>query len=242
MLLSTNTTQKNLFLKENERNERESRTLEKNPLEEIMKLISALRIFHVGGFDYNISVAKYAGTLQFFGTRTSTISKQSIFSKEYFLDSQKIKEFLVFWKKFYHTNYLNFKPNGIATRRYSSGFEKTNQEDILIDMLIAFEALFFKQGESGELTHKISVRISKFLEEDFETRKTLYKHIKQIYHIRSSIVHGDSPSFDKTEFKDIFEMNRKIITLLQDSLKRFIEMKIDSQKKHEQMITDLDLK
>ncbi|MGY5147601.1 MAG: hypothetical protein ACW9W4_06355 [Candidatus Nitrosopumilus sp. bin_7KS] len=215
---------------------------EKNPLEEILKLISALRIFHRGGFDYNIAVSKHAGTLQFFGTSTSTISKQRVFSREYFLDSQKIGKFLIFWKKFYHTNYLNFKPNGIASRRYSSGFEKTNQEDILIDMLIAFEALFFKQGESGEITHKISVRISKFLEIDFDARKTLFRHVKQIYHIRSAIVHGDSPSFEKTDFRDIFEMNQKITDLLQKSLKKFIENNIDSQEKHEKLITDLDLK
>ena len=70
----------------------------------------------------------------------------------------------------------------------------------------------------------------------------MFRHIKQIYHIRSAIVHGDTPSFEKIDFTDIYEINEKTNNLLRKSLKIFIENEIDSKDKHNQIITKLDLK
>ena len=44
----------------------------------------------------------------------------------------------------------------------------------------------------------MSERISKFLEKDFEERKTLYKTVKKIYEIRSKVVHGATYKAQKT--------------------------------------------
>lgn len=53
----------------------------------------------------------------------------------------------------------------------------------------ALEALF-SNGENTELSHKLSERISKFLESQAEQRKALYRIVKRVYDIRSKVVHG----------------------------------------------------
>ena len=62
----------------------------------------------------------------------------------------------------------------------------------------ALETLF-SNGDNTELSHRLSERISKFLETDLEKRKTLYKTIKKIYEIRSKVVHGATYKAQKTE-------------------------------------------
>lgn len=62
----------------------------------------------------------------------------------------------------------------------------------------ALETLF-ANGDTTELSHKLSERISKYLESDLEKRIVLYKNIKKIYDLRSKIVHGSIYKSNKVE-------------------------------------------
>lgn len=62
----------------------------------------------------------------------------------------------------------------------------------------ALETLF-SNGDNTELSHKLSERISKFLEAELESRKSLYKAVKKIYEIRSKVVHGASYKSQKAD-------------------------------------------
>jgi hypothetical protein len=76
----------------------------------------------------------------------------------------------------------------IALTRFGHAYERNTPEDSLIDLLIAFESIFCE--DAGELTHKLSTRVARFLEHDQQKRERLRYNIKAAYTVRSKVVHG----------------------------------------------------
>ena len=217
------------------------RKRQKDPYQEVAKLIAALRLFKSGYFQYKIGITKTALVVPFLGVSIMQIPRVSGYGGNYILEQNEVGEFQKFWKNLSEKNFLNFKPNGIAVRRFSSAVEKFDKEDQVIDFLIGFEALFFKHGETAEQTHKISVRVARLLKSDFEERKKLFKEMQDIYKIRSKIVHGDEPSFNKSDFNNLYEVESRASDLLRQSIKIFLNKEIDSREKQNSFITKLDL-
>lgn len=82
------------------------------------------------------------------------------------------------------------KPKNLenAVKRFNYGLQSLNFEDMAIDFMIALESLF---GSSDEITHKISIRIAMlFGQNEFDT-ECLRHLVKNLYNLRSKIVHGD---------------------------------------------------
>ncbi len=48
----------------------------------------------------------------------------------------------------------------------------------------------FANGDTSELSHRLSERVSKFLRENLRERIELYKTLKKLYNLRSKVVHG----------------------------------------------------
>ena len=77
---------------------------------------------------------------------------------------------------------------------------KTPEEPIdkIIDLGIAFEALYVSDGGSGEIRFKFSIRAAWYLGKNEKCRKTLMKEFQEIYDWRSTIVHtGKLPNKTK---------------------------------------------
>jgi hypothetical protein len=90
----------------------------------------------------------------------------------------------------------------IALRRLSFGIERTNLEDKLIDYMIGLESLFLP-GDHIELSFKLAMRIAFILYTDPNQRKTEYDFIRQMYEIRSDIVHGEQYKLNAQQVTDI---------------------------------------
>lgn len=217
------------------------RTRQKDPHGEVAKLISAMRLFKPGYFQYKIGITNYALDVPILGSMITHILRVSGYRGSYAIQQNEVGGFQEFWTNLYGKNFLNFKPNGIAVRRFSSAVEKFDKEDQVIDFLIGFEALFFKHGETAEQTHKISVRVARLLESNFEERKKMFKEMQDIYRIRSMIVHGDEPSFNKSDFENLHDVTSRASDLLRKSIKTFLDKGIYSQDKHHSFLTKLDL-
>ena len=70
--------------------------------------------------------------------------------------------------------------------------------DQIIDLGIAFEALYVSDGGSGEIRFKFSIRAAWYLGKNEKCRKTLMKEFQEIYDWRSTIVHtGKLPNKTK---------------------------------------------
>ena len=75
-----------------------------------------------------------------------------------------------------------------ALRYYNFAKERETNEDKLIDYMIVFEALYLK--ENIELEYRLSNRVAALLGEDEQKRREISSNIKDLYNLRSNLVHG----------------------------------------------------
>ena len=80
----------------------------------------------------------------------------------------------------------------------------------------AFECLF--ADDNKELSHKLSERIAYFLESEPEKRKDMFKFIKEVYGLRSAVIHGDIIS--NTQKKNLTDMSIKCDDILRRVFKK----------------------
>jgi hypothetical protein len=78
------------------------------------------------------------------------------------------------------------------------------------------------------LSEKLSRRVARLLEDDFENRKKLYRTMKDFYNKRSKVVHGIDTEISSEYVNKIQEVLRKSIKkILQGILTRHHEDIID---------------
>ena len=87
-----------------------------------------------------------------------------------------------------HPNLL--KSLGIATKRYFYVLNKRDPEDQIIDFCIFLESLLLKGSERMELTERLCRRAAFLISPNDETWYEQTRQFKNIYNIRSRIVHG----------------------------------------------------
>ncbi len=75
-----------------------------------------------------------------------------------------------------------------AINRFNAAHGRESQEDTLIDLWIALEALF--SPSDGELTHRIAMRAAYFLGSSPDERSETYKKLVESYKLRNVVVHG----------------------------------------------------
>ena len=93
----------------------------------------------------------------------------------------------------------------IASERWRKSKTSQTFEDTIIDLAIAFEALYLSKGNKEQLSLSLRLRAAWFLGKDRKHRKQLYEVIKELYKCRSTVVHGG-------EFK------KKIVTIDDDAI------------------------
>lgn len=81
---------------------------------------------------------------------------------------------------------------GVAIRRFRSTYERYLPDDPerLLDIGIAFEAIFLNDGNHQELKYRLSLRAAKLLGKTLEERRSIFYIIKNLYDLRSAIAHG----------------------------------------------------
>ena len=100
--------------------------------------------------------------------------------------------------------------------RFNSAYSDSSLEDKIIDFAISYEVLLSKQNEGTDsVSHKLAVRYSRFLTEDYEQRIQLCKKMKWLYGKRGNIVHGnikESNQQDKESVaKEFEEYTRRVL-------------------------------
>lgn len=90
-----------------------------------------------------------------------------------------------------------------AARRFGYAMDDHRDEDRIVDVMIAAEALILSDAgsaqERGELKYRLSLRAAYFMAKDVEERKTIFRFMKAAYDARSTIAHGGQP----TDLKDL---------------------------------------
>lgn len=114
-----------------------------------------------------------------------------------------------------------------AVDRVNFVAERNRADDQLLDLLIAFEAIY---GDSqGAIGYKIGLRCAVFIEENPEKRKAIRELINDAYERRSALVHGGQKRKGKT-LRTTQQVNGELLALVRESLNRIIEMLIAEGK------------
>jgi hypothetical protein len=103
----------------------------------------------------------------------------------------------------------------IALDRFDSSYCENN-EDALVDQMIAFETLFL--GDNQELNYKLGMRIAFFLQDTEIERKTVFNNIRKAYNLRSDIVHGKN-KVNHVELENILPL---VENYLRRSIKKYL--------------------
>lgn len=153
---------------------------------------------------------------------TTNPKVSAYFSDEYFLkieDSEKIKDY---WEKYQIQS--DNQPIQIALRRYLFSIQKSEQEDQVIDLMIAFEALLIKNNERS-IKQNIATRCSKFLSFKYD-REEIYNFLRKAYELRSEIVHGASVELNEMNSREKHAYLGKIVVNLSELLRSCFYRKI----------------
>lgn len=111
--------------------------------------------------------------------------------------------------------------------------ETEEREDIVIlDCFVALEALFSKSGEKTEMTYKLSNRISTMLGDNTDSRIKIRKEIRDLYDLRSRIVHGDHIELQQNAFGNLIVYTREAIF-------RFVRLSMNYSS-HNEIIDKID--
>jgi len=105
----------------------------------------------------------------------------------------------------------------IACDRFLRYYHEHHHEDRLIDLFIAFEALFRIGPKIRKKGKTIAGKCSELIGQDSHEKNKIAKEIRDGYQLRNAVVHGD-------EFKE--NETGEIATLLEDYLRRSIRYRL----------------
>ena len=139
---------------------------------------------------------------------------------KYVLDFEEIPYLKKLLKKVQRVDFSERKGLRLACKRFERAYEETDADDQLIDLMIAFEALFLK-GEKAALRrgHTIAVACSVLLGKNELEREAVRNSLTKAYSIRNSIVHG--AEYKKED--DIHEFVAQIEEYLRRSIKKLLD-------------------
>lgn len=167
-----------------------------------------------------ISVKRYPSFFENFYWNVSKLPKVS---------EDEIKEISILYLKIVENKNNKLK---IANKRLRYSYLRVNEEDSILDIIIALETLL-SDSDKGEITHKLSLRIAKLLDvfgKGYDP-VVVFNSMKKIYAFRSSIVHGSSKIDSKREIKLPNSVEPiKTITLANDYLREIIRILLKNPK------------
>lgn len=92
---------------------------------------------------------------------------------------------------------------GVVIRRYNLSVGRSTPEDALINLAIAFEALYLPDGDA-ELKYRLQVRCACHLGNSSAERLTIFEQVGDLYKMRSRIVHGSSATLERAAKNTVF--------------------------------------
>ncbi|RZK25267.1 MAG: hypothetical protein EOO43_05960 [Flavobacterium sp.] len=119
-----------------------------------------------------------------------------------------------------------------ALKRFYKSTLRAEEEDIIVDLIIALEMLL-SDSEKSEITHKLALRISALLslyQPDKYDALTVFANVKKIYAYRSSIVHGSQKTKQKKEIQIADNTSIPIVNLSNEYLRAILSILIHEPK------------
>lgn len=147
----------------------------------------------------------------------------------YVLDFEEVPRLRKIVRKIQGVDFSKRKSLDLACRRFQRAYEERDAEDQLIDLMIAFEALFLKGEKGGPSPGRIvAVACSTLLGKNEKEREEIKHTLLEAYSARNHIVHGSEyPRLKPMDNGDVLidtlsELVSKVDDYLRESIKRFL--------------------
>lgn len=174
------------------------------------KVISALRVFKpecVADLSHIILQMSKEDIVHVHSCQFWMPIYETVGGATYTLSEGEAKKFEKFWISF--SKALSISCVRTAVSRFSIAYRKGSSGDMLIDYVIALEALF-SEGSEG-IGHKLRRRVPIFvgIDRSPDARKKIRSYIYTAYKIRSGTVHG-SEAWEKLAKKEMKKLSKKL--------------------------------
>jgi len=132
-------------------------------------------------------------------------------------------------RKLQGTDFSKHKRLYLACKRFQRAYEEEDPEDQIIDLMIAFEALFVRKDIKGAWPkQKIASACSNLLGKNEKEKEEIKNILSEAYSIRNHIVHG--AKYQKTTPTDINYLPKlisKVENYLRESIKKILDQNIN---------------
>jgi hypothetical protein len=128
-------------------------------------------------------------------SRSTSISKNI---RPHFATIEDLERIMSLRKSFDRMGWETVSPWRLAMDRLDDASFKLEcgSPDAILDLVIGLESMFVDRDSRQESTHKVAVRVSRFLEALLPKRKEMFRKVKQIYKDRSTLAHGQRWNLD----------------------------------------------
>ena len=189
-------------------------------------IVALLRLFKDGDFHNpleNFQVPFWANAGQ--GIHFNLCDRRIPEDRNYILKRAEAEGFVEFYRK--SLRFTNVRRMFIALERFNLAYEKKRFEDNIIDYVIALEALFGKKENKSRLGMRIGLK-SGFLVGDSKEKITeIYKFMRDLYGLRSTIVHGDEikipMKIGKEDYYSDYRLRSDIIDIFRKIIRCFFD-------------------
>ncbi|HZH29207.1 MAG TPA: hypothetical protein VEY11_00315 [Pyrinomonadaceae bacterium] len=191
------------------------RAVEDEANDRIEDVVNALRLYGKIG-TFHSGIIHLAPKWFFIGSHSvaNRVLGEGFFSYE-FGSENDTRAFPLFWNKL--ENKKVKKELGTAIRRFSYSCVRHQNEDKIVDLMIAAESLFLRGTKEGEKRFRLAFRAGRFLSTDPDKQKEIYDRMRKAYDLRSLLVHGGSTPFLRRLKGEITE-NDKLIGAVGDDV------------------------
>lgn len=193
-------------------------------------VLVALRIFKAGRVGNTGFAGYFASWPLRGGTQFGGLLDFSPPARQFALDYTLTEEDAARFPKFFAAC-QSAKRSGsvrLAMRRFAYASDRSRAEDRIIDMMIAAEALFLADAE-GELSYRLALRGSFFLDPELGPRSKTLRFLKTAYAVRSKIAHGSKPeakllkAFDGTACATIDGFATELEQVMRTAIRKAVE-------------------
>ena len=179
-----------------------------NRLHSLMDLLTlALRIFKEGSFSSGMVVRGPRGEYGRTGVgHNRKMQRYSSGAGSYSFTMWETKAFVSFWRKFCRIMETEGHYLEIPVRRMRTAGTRAERADALVDCVVGLEALLATESERTELAYRFRIRGSVLLSDKRSERKEHVDTLRDLYDLRSRLVHGSRvPARDLEKYLPLAE-------------------------------------
>jgi len=193
-------------------------------------LLTSLKLFKQG--DIMILNSVNINNNPFYGTTTIGINdRMPLFNlkNKYIISKKEETEFIAFYNKIkrHLIDFSNFIR--LALSRFEGTWLRKTNDDKLVDLIIALEALYLQKGSGN--SNRLALYISWFIGADFKDRKNIYKFIRDTYRYRNHIVHGSSEKYSNKIRNDLPGAINTLKELFRKSFAKLLNIEYHKKEK-----------